>query len=56
VLLVTIGDQASAAIAKELSEEELHRISKAIATMPPVSSEMSHAVLREFQQLALART
>src|SRR5215472_26620 len=56
VLLVTIGDQASAAIAKELSEEELHRISKAIAMMQPASSETSMAVLREFQQLALART
>lgn len=56
VLLVTIGDQASAAIAKQLSEEELQRISKAIAVMPPVSSEMSQMVLREFQQLALARS
>jgi flagellar motor switch protein FliG len=56
VLLVSIGEQSSALIAKELSEEELHRISKAIATMPPVSSEVCEAVLREFQQLTLART
>jgi flagellar motor switch protein FliG len=56
VLLVSLGDQASAAIAKELSEDELQRISKAIAMMPPISSDVSQSVLREFQQLALART
>lgn len=56
ILLVSIGDQASAAIAKELSEDELQRISKSIAMMPPVTSDVSQAVLREFQQLALART
>ena len=56
VLLVTLGEQTSASIVRELSEEELQRISKAISTAPPINSEEALLVLREFQQLVTARS
>jgi flagellar motor switch protein FliG len=56
VLLITIGEVASAEIIKGLGDEEVQRISRVIATTEPISSQQALEVLREFQQLAAARS
>jgi flagellar motor switch protein FliG len=48
-LLVALGDEASASILKHMSDDEIERVSIAIANLPPVAMEQSEAVLEEFQ-------
>lgn len=48
-LLVALGDEASAALMKHFTDEEVERVSAAIANLPSVAPEQSHAVLEEFQ-------
>jgi flagellar motor switch protein FliG len=55
VLLITLGEEASSSIVKDLTDEEVHTISKSIMTSQPVTSEEAFAVLREFNELATAR-
>ncbi len=38
ILLITLGDQASAALLKQLSEEQVQAVSGAIADLPSVSA------------------
>jgi len=56
VLLITIGEEASSSIVKGLSDDEVHLISKTISTTDPVTSEEAFAVLKEFNDLAVARS
>jgi len=56
VLLITIGEEASSAIVKNLADDEVHTISKTIMTSEPVTSDEAMAVLREFDQLAVGRS
>lgn len=56
VLLITLGEEASSAVVKDLGEEEVHLISKSITTAEPVTSEEAYEVLREFNDLATARS
>ncbi len=56
VLLITIGEMASAEIIKGLSDDEVQRISRVIATTDPINSRQALDVLREFEQLAAARS
>jgi flagellar motor switch protein FliG len=49
ILLVALGDQASAELLRHLSEEEVQKVSMAIATLPPVTPEQAEAVLEEFR-------
>jgi flagellar motor switch protein FliG len=55
VFFITIGEEASANIIRELSDLEIQTIGRAVATADPVTAEESIAVLREFSELALAR-
>jgi len=55
VLLITLGEEASSSIVKDLTDDEIHTISKGIMTSQPVTSEEAFAVLREFTELATAR-
>jgi flagellar motor switch protein FliG len=55
VLLITIGEEASGSVVKDLTDEEVHTISKSIMMSDPVTSEEAVAVLREFNELATAR-
>ena len=48
VLLVALGDQASAELLKRLSEDEVQAVSDAIANLPAISQEQAQAVLEEF--------
>lgn len=55
VLLITMGDVASGEIIKDLGEDEVQRIGRAVTMADPVTSEEALAVLEEFCQLATAR-
>ena len=48
-LLVALGDDASAALLKHLSDDEIEKVGAAIANLPSVAMEQSQAVLEEFQ-------
>jgi flagellar motor switch protein FliG len=54
ILLVTLGDQASAELLKQLDEEEVQRVSKEVARMNSIPTEQSEAVLEEFYQMTVA--
>lgn len=52
ILMVSIGEQASAEIMKRLSEDEVKILSKAIARLETVPADQSQAVMEEFYQTA----
>jgi flagellar motor switch protein FliG len=52
VLLVALGDQASGELLKRLTDDEVHKVSNAIANLPPVSSAQAEAVLEAFHAAA----
>lgn len=56
VLLITLGEEASSSIVKDLSDDEVHLIGKTITTAEAVTSEEAFEVLREFNELATARS
>jgi flagellar motor switch protein FliG len=53
ILLIGLGDQASAELLKHLSEEEVQMVSGAIATLPTISPEHVEVVLEEFRSMAM---
>jgi|SRR5450432_3460266 len=55
ILLVVLGDQASANIVKQLSEDDVEIVSREVARLKKVSPEDAEAVLEEFYQLSSAR-
>jgi flagellar motor switch protein FliG len=54
ILLITLGDQASAELVRELPEEDVQRVSREIAMLSRISTEQAESVLEEFNQLTLA--
>ena len=54
ILMVSIGEQASAEIMKRLSEDEVKILSKAIARLETVPADQAQAVMEEFYQTARA--
>jgi flagellar motor switch protein FliG len=54
-LLATLGENASAAILKHLSEDEVQRVSQAVAQMSHLSSSDAEIVLEEFDQMVIAQ-
>jgi flagellar motor switch protein FliG len=48
ILLTSIGNQASVAILRQLSEEEVHDITREISMLPSVTDDERQSVLREF--------
>jgi flagellar motor switch protein FliG len=54
-LLATLGENASAAILKHLSEDEVQRVSQAVAQMTHLSSSEAETVLEEFDQMVIAQ-
>jgi flagellar motor switch protein FliG len=48
VVLISLGDAASADLLKLLSEDEVQKVTEALAHLPPISEEQAAAVLREF--------
>jgi flagellar motor switch protein FliG len=55
MLLVLIGDQASAAVLKELKESEVHSIAREVARLESISGDYAESLLTEFFQLSVAR-
>lgn len=56
VLCLVLGDEAASEIFKFLEEDEVQAISREIATLSRVSSEMADDVVEEFHQMMLARS
>jgi flagellar motor switch protein FliG len=55
ILLVTLGEQASAAIVQKLSDEELRKVTQSIAGMQSISPQQAEQVLEEFCQATVVR-
>ncbi|MCL5743604.1 MAG: flagellar motor switch protein FliG [Acidobacteria bacterium] len=54
VLLITLGEQASSELMRELTEEEVQKVSREVARVQAISSEEAEAVLEEFHQMTIA--
>jgi flagellar motor switch protein FliG len=54
ILLVTLGDVASAELIKELEEDELQKVSHEVARIGSVPPEKAEAVLEEYYQMTVA--
>src|SRR5580765_2671846 len=52
MLLVVLGEEASAQIMRQLSEEEIQRIGKEVAQLSSISCEQAEHVLNEFHHLS----
>ena len=55
VLLITVGPEASAAVYKNLQEDEIEEITKEVVTLRNVDSETVHDVVEEFYQMMKAQ-
>jgi flagellar motor switch protein FliG len=55
ILLVVLGDQASANLVKQLSEDAVELVSRQVARLKKITPEEAEAVLEEFYQLTSAR-
>ena len=49
ILLVLLGEEATAAVYRNLSEEDLHRLTEQIAALQNVPPEAADQVLHEYQ-------
>ena len=54
VLLVTLGEEASAKVLKHFNEDEVHVLGREVARLHNVSNEISESVLEEFYQMSVA--
>ncbi len=54
VLLIVLGDQASAELIKHLSEDEIQQVGREIARLKKITPEQAEGVLEEFYQLTSA--
>jgi flagellar motor switch protein FliG len=56
ILMVLLGDEASASLFRFLQEEEVQDITKEIARLGKISQETADGVLDDYYQMSLART
>jgi flagellar motor switch protein FliG len=54
ILLLTLGDEASAELLRNLEEEEVQLLSREVARLGTVTSEQAEHVLEEFHQMTMA--
>ena len=54
MLLIVLGEQASAALLQQLNEEEVQRVSREVAKLTAISGEQAENVLNEFNHLSTA--
>src|SRR6185295_19370211 len=54
ILLVTLGEEASAELLKQLEEDEVQTIGREVARLNSISSEQCEEILGEFHQMSLA--
>jgi flagellar motor switch protein FliG len=55
ILMIILGDKASAEIIRQLEEDEVQMISREITRVSAIPSEMAEGVLEEFYQMTMAR-
>ena len=55
ILLMTLGEEASAELMRQLSEDEIQRVSREVARTSSVGPDQVARVLDEFQQMVVAR-
>ena len=55
MLLVVLGEQSSAEILTQLSEDDIQKVSREVAKITSISSEQAESVLNEFHQISTAR-
>ncbi len=55
ILMLTLGEEASAGLMRQLTEAEVQSVSREVARTASVSPEQAEAVLDEFQQMVVAR-
>jgi flagellar motor switch protein FliG len=54
VLLIVLGEQASAALLQQLSEEDVQKVSREVAKITAITPEHAEAVLEEFHNISNA--
>ena len=54
MLLVVLGEQASAELLQQLSEEDVQKVSREVAKITAISSEQAETVLNEFHHISTA--
>jgi len=55
MLLIVLGEQSSADILPQLTEDDVQRVSREVAKITSISSEQAENVLNEFHQISTAR-
>jgi flagellar motor switch protein FliG len=55
ILMVVLGEETGGAVFRELDEDEVQRIGREIAGIPPITSEIAEDVLIEFHQMLVAQ-
>ena len=56
ILCLTLGEEAGSELFKHLDEEEVQILSRELALLPDVKSDIADTVVEEFNQLLLARS
>ena len=56
ILCLSLGEEAATALFKQLDDEEVQLLSKELALLPNVKSDVSTSVVEEFHQLLAARS
>ncbi len=54
MLLIVLGEQASAELLQQLNEDEVQRVSREVAKITAISAEQAEVVLSEFNHLSTA--
>ena len=54
MLLIVLGEQASAEVLQHLTEEEVNRVTKEIAKITSISADHAEVILNEFHQIVTA--
>src|SRR5947209_2814164 len=54
MLLVVLGENASAKLLKQLNEEEVNRVSREVAKLTSITAEQAESVLEEFHNISNA--
>jgi flagellar motor switch protein FliG len=56
ILMVLLGDEASASVFRHLDEEEVQEISKEISRLGKIESDVAEQVLEDFHKMSIAQT
>jgi flagellar motor switch protein FliG len=55
MLLIVLGEQSSAEILTQLSEDDIQKVSREVAKITSISADQAEGVLNEFHQISTAR-